>query len=163
MNLEKLSGSEQKIQEYISRIKNGESKDSITPGLPPSFIAGIESGLNSPKENEPNEAIKPEIPPQYQGLDADTLDFIWTIPEYIDPEKTKQGQEKKQRVLDSLRKKEASQREIQKSQLVDSLKIETIRQELGTSSNEAVAIKQKELDLFESKHNGRSSIAGLIK
>ena len=96
MGLEKLSGSEQKIQEYISRIKNGESKDSIMSGLPPSFIAGIESGLNSPKENEPKEEIKSEIPPQYQGLDAETLNFIWTIPEYVDPERTKQEREKKQ-------------------------------------------------------------------
>lgn len=65
MGLEKLSGSEQKIQEYISRIQNGESKDSIMSGLPQSFIAGIESGLNSSKENESNKAIKAKIPPQY--------------------------------------------------------------------------------------------------
>ena len=164
MDLEKLSGSEQKIQEYISRIKNGESKDSIMSGLPPSFIAGIESGLNSPKENEPNEEIKSEIPPQYQGLDAETLNFIWTIPEYVDPERTKQEREKKQRAVDSLRNNKDIQEEVQKNKLIDNLKIETIRKEIGTGSDETIAMKQKEIDLFESQHNNEQSlVVGLIK
>ena len=32
-----LTGGDQKIEEYVSRIKNGESKDSIFQGLPESF------------------------------------------------------------------------------------------------------------------------------
>jgi hypothetical protein len=43
------SGSEQKINEYVARIRGGESKESILQGLPPSFINGIESGLAAPK------------------------------------------------------------------------------------------------------------------
>lgn len=47
------TGGEQKVQEYINRIKNGESKDKILEGLPTSFIDDIEKGLerNSLKDN----------------------------------------------------------------------------------------------------------------
>lgn len=41
-----LSGSGQKIQEYVTRIQTGEPKDSILQGLPPSFVSGIEAGMN---------------------------------------------------------------------------------------------------------------------
>lgn len=40
-----LTSAEQKVQEYITRIESGESKDSIMNGLPPSFVSGIEAGL----------------------------------------------------------------------------------------------------------------------
>lgn len=40
------SAGEKKIQEYVDRIKAGESKDSIMQGLSPSFVAGIEANLN---------------------------------------------------------------------------------------------------------------------
>ena len=56
MNERPLSGSEQQIQKYITRIKEGESKDSIMQGLPPSFIAGIENGLKE-SETSPNPPI----------------------------------------------------------------------------------------------------------
>jgi hypothetical protein len=45
MESESLSGGEQKIQEYINRIKTGEPKESIMQGLSPAFIQGIEVGL----------------------------------------------------------------------------------------------------------------------
>jgi len=38
------TGGEQKIKEYINRIKNGEPKDKILEGLPPSFADAIEKG-----------------------------------------------------------------------------------------------------------------------
>lgn len=40
-----MSAGEQKIQEYIERIKNGENKDELMKDLPPSFIEAIEKGL----------------------------------------------------------------------------------------------------------------------
>ena len=47
------TGGEQKIQEYINRIKNGESKDKILEGLPSSFTVAILKGLeiNNAKDN----------------------------------------------------------------------------------------------------------------
>lgn len=47
------TGGEQKVQEYINRIKNGASKDKILEGLPTSFVSAIEKGLerNSVKDN----------------------------------------------------------------------------------------------------------------
>ncbi len=42
-----LSSGEKKIQEYIVRIKNGESKEKIMEGLPDSFINAINAGLSN--------------------------------------------------------------------------------------------------------------------
>jgi len=39
------TGGEQKIKEYINRIKNGESKNKTLEGLPLSFVNAIEKGL----------------------------------------------------------------------------------------------------------------------
>lgn len=48
-----LPGAEQKIEEYINRIKNGESKESIFQGLPESFKSGIEKRLAERSEELP--------------------------------------------------------------------------------------------------------------
>lgn len=173
MEKQPLSGSGQKIQEYVARIKAGESKDSIMQGLPPSFIAGIEAGMNEP-ENTPESKtegveiakLKDEIdvPPQYKGLDADTLDFIWTIPEYIDRNKTKQEKERKQRVLNVLRKEESEGVEEKKSKLTDEVKVEQIRKDLGIGSDEALLAKQQELDSVENNEGEENHlISGLVK
>lgn len=77
MEKQPLSGSEQKIREYIERIKGGESKDSILQGLPPSFANAIETGLRDTErissgiegagviENKEETSISP----QHDGLD----------------------------------------------------------------------------------------------
>jgi hypothetical protein len=50
-----ISGSEQKIKEYVDRIRAGESKESIFEGLPNSFKTAIEQ-KNSQLENEKSSA-----------------------------------------------------------------------------------------------------------
>lgn len=166
------TGGEQKVQEYVARIKGGESKDSILQGLSPSFVADIEAGMNGPK-NAPESKTEqveiaeqiedPSVPPQYKGLDADTLDFIWTIPEYIDKEKTKREKERKQNVLDALRKKEFEGVEMQEKKLVDEVKIEQIRKDLGIGSGEVLATKQAELESLKNDEEENHLIAGLVK
>ncbi|MEI7709772.1 MAG: hypothetical protein WCI76_03595, partial [bacterium] len=141
-------------------------------GLPPSFVAGIEAGMNE-SENTPeskNEDVriveKDEIgvPPQYKGLDADTLDFIWTIPEYIDTEKTKQEKERKQKVIDALRNKESGGSEIQEKKLVDEVKVEQIKKDLGIGSDEALVAKQEELASAQNNEGEENHlISGLVK
>lgn len=172
MEKQPLSGSEQKIQEYINRIKAGESRDSIIQGLPPSFVAGIDAGINTKDasgfKNEDTVIIDQkheiDIPPQYKGLDADTLDFIWTIPEYIDTEKTKREKERKQKVVDALRKKEFGGIEIQKKKLVDEVKIEQIRKDLGIGSDEVLSTKQKELASVQNNEGEENHlVSGLVK
>ncbi|MEY3470793.1 MAG: hypothetical protein RLZZ223_143 [Candidatus Parcubacteria bacterium] len=54
-----------------------------------------------------DDSLAEDIPPQYRGLDAETLYFIWTIPEYIDKSKTERLKAQKNRVLERLRKEEA--------------------------------------------------------
>lgn len=48
------SGGEQKVEEYVNRIKGGESKDIIFQGLPESFKASIEHKLNEKDSKEIN-------------------------------------------------------------------------------------------------------------
>lgn len=94
---------ELKIQEYIDRINGGESKDSIFQGLPNSFRSGIEKGI----AEQQREKILSEIPTQYKGMDSETLDMMWTFPTYIDEEKNRVNKEKKARVLEALKEREA--------------------------------------------------------
>lgn len=172
MEKQPLSGSEQKIQEYAARIKGGESRDSILQGLPPSFVAGIEAVVNQ-SENTPESKTKrvetiepkeePSVPPQYEGLNADTLDFIWTIPEYVDTEKTKQEKDRKRKVVDALRKKESAGTGIQAKKLGDEIKAEQIRIELGAGSEEVLLTKQRKLASLENDEDKDRLIAGLVK
>ncbi len=161
----KINGGDQKIQEYIDRIKNGESKDDILKDLPTSFIAGIEAGLNhsqgielelkSPEQTEIN------IPPQYKGLDSDTLDFIWTIPEYTDQEKTESEKKKKQEAINFLKQQESQDDfdiEEQKINLKNEAEIEQVREEIISSpenSNEAKSENEEINLLVDSVTQGR--------
>lgn len=173
MEKQPLTGSEQKIQEYANRIRSGESKDTIFEGLPPSFIKGIEAELektNNASEPEPGnlktseQQNQPIIPVQYEGLDYDTLEFIWTIPEYTDTEKTKKEKQRKQRALDFLRKKELEDMDKKKTKLYDEVEIEKIKKRLGIDSDETLKTKQEELDSLEKKESNKNHlILGLIK
>ena len=125
-----LTGGEQKIEEYVTRIKNGESKDSIFRDSPESVKSGVEKRLAEPVEEKTEHGIS-EIPPQYRGLDSDTLDFIWTFPEYVDPEKNKELKEKKARALEALREKESAEKGKEERSHVDQEKIAELRDQLG--------------------------------
>ncbi len=131
-NKNSLPGAEQKIDEYVNRIKNGESKDSIFQGLPESFKSGIEKKLAETSEEKPEQGIS-EIPAQYRGLDSETLDFIWTFPEYVDQEKTKELKEKKARALAALREKESAEKGTEERYQSDQQKIAELREQLGIS------------------------------
>jgi len=138
-----LTGGEQKIEEYVSRIKNGESKDSIFQGLPESFKSGIEKRLAEVTEEKVEQGIN-EIPPQYRGLDSETLDFIWTFPEYVDQEKTRELKEKKARALEALREIEFL--EVAKTQRreSDQKDIEELRGQLGLTKAPEVSMVSNE-------------------
>ena len=131
-NKNSLPGAEQKIEEYVNRIKNGESKDSIFQGLPESFKSGIEKRLNKTSEEKQEQGIS-EIPAQYRGLDSETLDFIWTFPEYVDQEKTKELKEKKARALAALREKESAEKGKEERHQSDQQKIAELREQLGVT------------------------------
>jgi hypothetical protein len=45
-------GGQKKVEEYVDRIRNGESKDSIFKDLPPSFKDGVEKILNESVEEK---------------------------------------------------------------------------------------------------------------
>ena len=131
-NKNSLPGAGQKIEEYVNRIKNGESKDSIFQGLPESFKSGIEKRLNKTSEEKQEQGIS-EIPAQYRGLDSETLDFIWTFPEYVDQEKTKELKEKKARALAALREKESAEKGKEERHQSDQQKIAELREQLGVT------------------------------
>lgn len=168
MENQPLSGGEEKIKEYLARIRAGESKDVILEGLSPSFVAAIEAGLDAPESKQEEADIaeqetEPSVPPQYAGLDADTLDFIWTIPEYMDPEKTRSEKERKQKVVDVLREQESAGTEAQERELADELKVERLRKDLGVGSDEALADKQQALDSLEHNEDTKNHLlSGLV-
>lgn len=166
-----------KVQEYIDRIKNGESKDSIMQGLPPSFVSGIEAGLSdgenenkiepvSEKGQSTERHLELDIPPQYQKLDADTLEFIWTIPEYVDREKTAREKERKQKAVNTLRGLESGGLKVQERKLADETKIEEIRGKLGIGSgvvSEGKKVESSLIEKSESESGENHLLAGLVK
>jgi len=120
-----LSAGEIKVNEYVSRILGGESRDLIFQGLPESFRSRIEDKLvQSTEEDETG------MPPQYRGLDSEILDAIWTIPEYVDPEKTRELKDKKAKAVATLRERELSETAKKERQKDDDQKIVELRQEL---------------------------------
>jgi hypothetical protein len=143
-NKKSLPGAEQKIEEYVNRIKKGESKDSIFQGLPESFKSGIEKRLNETSEEKPEQEIS-EIPVQYRGLDSETLDFIWTFPEYVDQEKTKELKEKKARALAVLREKESAEKGKEERHQSDQQKIAELREQLGVTKSVETMENQEKL------------------
>lgn len=131
-----LSAGEIKVDEYVSRIQGGESEDSIFQGLPKSFRTSIEDKLaQSTEEDEEG------IPPQYRGLNSGILHELWTIPQYIDPNKTRELEDKKARAIAALRAKELSKSVNEERQIFDEQKIQELRQQLGieTPSESPVA------------------------
>lgn len=138
MNMEKISSpGEKKVAEYVDRIRRGESKDSVTDGLPQSFVDSIESELGNLEniDDEAGSSLKSQerdlIPPQYQGLGSDALDFAWTISLYTDPEKTKKEQERKAKALEFLRKKESDENESKIRELKRREELKKVKKELG--------------------------------
>ena len=143
-NKKSLTGAEQKIEEYVNRIKKGESKDSIFQGLPESFKSSVEKKLNEISEEKPEQGIS-EIPTQYLGLDSETLDFIWTFPEYVDQEKTRELKEKKERALAVLREKESAEKGKEERHQFDQQKIAELREQLGVTKSVETIENQEEL------------------
>lgn len=125
-----LPGVDKKIEEYIQRIKNGESKDSIFKDLPPSFTSALEKKLSETSEENIEKGLS-EIPPQYRGFDSETLDFAWTITEYIDEDKTKELKNWKARCIAALKEKESKEEIKKERESEDQKTIEEIRGVLG--------------------------------
>ncbi len=154
-----LSPGEQKVLEYVERIQAGQSREEIFQGLPDSFRHSIEEKLNGNANEEVIEK-KIGIPSQYEGLPAEIVEELWSIPMYVDAEKTKQENEKKRQAIELLRQKEKMQVERDEIKTQDREKLEEIRGEMGTS----IAFKQEgaEVNSFNSfKMNRGDTIEGM--
>lgn len=138
-------GGGQKVKEYIERIKNGESKGSVLSGLSPSFVDAIEVGLKNNDENNVNkkEIEKIEVPLQYKGLNSGLLDEIWTIPEYLDPQKTEKEKAKKAAVVAILKEQENKEIKIQERKQGELERIKELENKLGVKGD-----KEKIFKLF---------------
>lgn len=146
-NQNELSGAEQKVNEYVERIDKGESLESVMQGLPSTFRDAIEKKLFA-KEQQKNDGFEQKelavIPPQYEGLDAESLDFIWDVKEYMDPEKTVQEKERKAKALAYLREKEEIINKKEESSLSAQEDAEQIKKGLGISTMENFEVKEKD-------------------
>lgn len=156
---QELGAGEQKINEYVTRIQSGESKDSIFDGLPDSFRNSINQKLDAGEA-----VVAPEsVPSQYEGMSSEAVEEIWTIPEYLDPEKTKQEHERKERVLEVLRKEETQSREGETSSLNTQARTEDFQKDLGIDSGEILTPKQGRDVSIENGKQKNNSIARLVE
>lgn len=143
----KLEGS--KIDEYIKRAQAGEPIESFGE-IPDSWKEAIESGLT--KGNEPDLSSYPMIPKDLESLmsDPDTLEEMWTFPEYTDVEKNKELRAWKKRGMDYVRKNHLNeQKKLNRENGV--LEIERIKNELGVQAEEKPPqYEYKEVSPFDS-------------
>lgn len=169
-----ISAGENKINEYISRINNGESKDEIFKGLPESFRKSIERGLNKEDDTANNEKdLVFSVSPQYEGLPSDVLEEIWTIPIYMDDEKTKYENERKRLVIENLRKKEMENDETVEKEISDKERIEELRKKIQQPENaeqtedktdsESFSVSNGETDTGMFWYQYRNKAAKLLK
>lgn len=95
-----LTGGAAKVAELAARINSGSATEEETlRDLPPGFAQSVREQL-TPKDAD-------VMPPQYRGItDPEALDIMWTVPVYVDPEKTKFELARKQRAMDSLKANE---------------------------------------------------------
>jgi hypothetical protein len=145
---ERLPGVQKKIDEYVNRIKNGESKESIFQGLPMSFRTAIDEDLvgwtpESAEQFGGNESIKnaiDKIPSKWSSLvhDPELLDEMWTMPEYIDNEKNAQMKAVKAEAILAAKAQLLQHENEQKADLLkqqqwqnDTDNLEEIRKKLG--------------------------------
>lgn len=99
-----LSEGDKKVAEYVTRIKNGESKDSISKGLPESFRFGVEKRLAESAEDKQKTELKTlEVPPQYRKPNSEA----------------------------QLQEEESTERKKAQSRLDDQIKIDKLREQLG--------------------------------
>lgn len=127
-----ISPGQAKANEYISRIRGGESKEEILNGLPESFRSAIEAGLATPQEELSQDDVI--VPPQYEGLPSDLLEEFMVVKEYIgDPERTQREKERKARALNYVREKEARQSEQEEDRISAGERVEEVRQNMGLS------------------------------
>lgn len=140
-----LPGAQNKINEYVERINAGESADAVLDGLPPSFRSAVENKLKqSSQDQQPSVKKVALIPPQYKGLTAEALEFIWDIPEYIDPVKTKELQAQKATALAYLREQEARQQAIIDREQNDQVSINALLQDLDVHIEQPTPTEEPE-------------------
>lgn len=122
-----LSGGAAKVAELAERINSGAATAEETlRDLPPGFANSVREKIVQKPETQTTspEAPKPPseesfttsssfefkplgdndvMPVQYRGITSpEALDIMWTVPIYVDPEKTKFERDRKQRAMDSL-------------------------------------------------------------
>ncbi len=132
---------EKKVNEYVTRIKNGESKEDIIRGLHSSFVSAIENKLKD-KSDDIKDTLRTkddifDIPPQYKNLNSEVLEDVWVIPEYLDEDKTREEKDKKRKVLEILKKKE-NLVNVGNRNREDQNKINEIEKELGIEKNNSL-------------------------
>ena len=140
------SAGEKKVDEYVARIRGDEnnapqSADDVLKDLPPIFQESIRKKLEEvPVESS---AEKPAliVPPQYDGMTAEAVEFIWVIPEYLDLEKTKSEKERKQRAIEYLKKKESTIKVTEERSKEDQRKVDAIAESLGINAPQIVEQK----------------------
>jgi hypothetical protein len=117
---EKSEG-DKKIEEYTSRILNGQNPAYVLDGLPESWVQKINDAVDSNLEVSLN-----DIPPQYKGMNSEALEIIWadqnSIPFRLDESEQERSKEiqRRKKIVELLRTLE---------QYIISPKIEDVKNE----------------------------------
>jgi|GEM_PF-2611577 len=85
-----------------------------------------------------------DIPPQYRDLPSDVVEELWSRKLYVDPTKQKQEDERRERALRAIRKKEQSEEAVSRSN--DSQQIQGVRTSLGLSPNTTIDASKVNVD-----------------
>lgn len=149
---EPLSGGAAKVAEYAARVAAGEDLGAIVAGLPPGMRSAVEAAAAAAAPAAPGA----DVPPQYAGLPADVLEDIWTVPVYVDPEKTKFERERKATAVAAARQREAAalRREADEERVGD------LRAELGLPGDQAPRLGADAFSSFKLGHGKTGESAG---
>ncbi len=133
-----ISAGEQKINEYVRRIRNGESKDSIFQGLSESFKSAIEKELALLLEREKKAKANDLIPSRIRGLPSEIA------VSFLEDERLRLGSEKLNAILAKIRQEELKREEAKKQLYAQKYKTldEAGREKYKELSGEAVEIIQ---------------------
>ena len=122
-----LTGGAAKVAELAERINSGAATAEETlRDLPPGFAKSVQEKIVQKPETSHDDVI----PPQYRGITSpEALDIMWTVPVYVDPEKTEFERARKQRAIDSLIALQKNE-DTMLAEARESMKIDSVRAQL---------------------------------
>jgi hypothetical protein len=154
-----------KIQEYITRINGGESKDAILKDLPEGMKKAVLENIE--KKPSVNDVVKTEenpidlIHPQYQGMSAEILEEMWNPPVYLNEEQNREIHDNRSRAIAALKKNEEVSISLSTNKSKDEERLTVLKSELGIEYNKAkdLGVDTKAMEVAKVIMENKASVA----